>query len=330
MTLGLLHFHQHFEKIVAPLSVYLKPLQCDSFTFISHLKIAGTCLLDSTELMQLPVIVKNLGVLEIIEPSDDSLPFPRLSDRLVKAWSLHEDPFPKLRVLRIHTNGSLTRDCLQYVTRFPAVAMFEVLGASMDKYSAERLAKDYGWIYAKWSAAHSGHVASGNTSSPEGAGLDSHRSWLDLTRKIGSKSMSTYADPGIQGYETYTQLEQPVLTTLQGNLALGDTHSPSSPFVSLTLGRGRQTTGADPLVNSLFFWRYWDHSCPDGLGSQFSPAENAVIRPTPSGPTTKAKPREEKRKSKRNASAPGGPVLRPWKKLRFGSVGEALSLLQGN
>lgn len=330
MAMALLRFHQHFEKTVAPLSVYLKPLQPDSFTFISHLKIVGTCLVDSTELLHLPVLVKNLGILEIIEPSDDSLPFPRLSDRLVRAWSLHDDPFPMLKVLRIHMNtkGSLTQDCLQYVTQFPALAMFEVLGASMEKYSAERLAKEYGWIYAKRTAAYSGHVAVGDTYYPEGISLHTYRSWLRLTKNIASKSVST-SDAGNQGYEIYSQLEQPVLTTLQSNFAPGDTHPRSGPFVSLTLGQGRQITGSDPFVNTLFFWRYWDHTME--LDSRFSPAKNAIARPIPSGSTTRAKPHKDEQvgKTKRKASEPSGLALRPRKKAKIGSVGEALSLFQG-
>lgn len=339
MALALQRFHQHFEKTVAPLSVYLKPLQSDSFAFISHLKIAGTCLAGSAELMQLPVLVKNLGVLEILEPSDSTLPFPQLSDRLVKGWSLHEDPFPKLKVLRIHTHDALSLQCLQYVTKFPALAMFEILIASMDLYStvyAKQLARDYGWIYAKGSGSEHCHAGSGSANSQEGTSLENYQSWLGLARNISSKFWSTYADAGAQGYETYTVLEQPVLAALQEDFALGDTHLPSSPFVSLTLGRGVETiysiSSRSLIAGTMFFWRYWDHSSPDGLVSQFAPAENAVIKPTPRKPTTKAKPREEEEAGgdKRKASKPGGPIMRPRKKFRVSSVGEALSLFQGN
>lgn len=334
MTTALLRFHQHFEETVAPLSVYLRPLQFNKLAFVSHLKIAGTCMINSTELTHLPVLVKNLGVLEIIEPSDDSFPFPRLSDRLVKAWSLHDNPFPNLKVLRIHTNGSLTQECLQYVTKFPALAMFEILGTSMDNHTAERFAKEHGWIFARWTAAYSARVAVGNTYHPEGMSLHTYKSWLRLTEKVASKSVSTtYADAGVQGYETYTQLEQPVLTTLEGNFALDDTHPPCGPFVSLTLGRGKHVTGADPFAKTLFFWRYWEYSSPDGPESRFSPAENAIVRPTPRRTATKARPRgeeEEMGDNQRIGLRSGGLILQPRKKLRYGSVAEALSLLQGD
>lgn len=350
ISLVLRRFHQHFKQTVAPLSAYLKPLQSGSFAFISHLKFAGTCMIGSSELLHLPTLANNLGILEIIEPSVSSLPFPRLSDRLVKAWSLHEDPFPRLKVLRVHTDGSLSQDCLQYVTQFPALAMFELLGARMDRYSTRRLAREHGWIYVRSSAARSGTRVAGDTYFPEDTDPQTCESWLRLTQATGTSARANAdTDIGAHGYEIYTQLEQqPVPTALQGttNPTHVDTPLPpsssssSSPFVSLTLGQDRQTTtGADdPSANTLFFWRYWDRSGPDGLESHFSPAgEDAVVRPIPGGPppmTKKAKPRGEveglgKIDNKRKAPGPAGSTLRPRKKLRIGSVGEALSLFQG-
>ncbi|ROW00183.1 hypothetical protein VSDG_03502 [Cytospora chrysosperma] len=339
MALALQRFHQHFQETTAPLSAYLKPLQSDSFAFISHLKIAGACQADSTELMQLPALVKNLGVLEIREPDDNSLPFPRLSDRLVRGWSLHEDPFPWLRVLKIYTHDALTLECLQYVTRFPALAMFELHIAAIDLYSskirAKGLAKDYGWIYARWSDPY----GSGSAYPPAGASIGDRQSWLGLARRIGSKSRAstadTYLDAGAQGYEAYAQLEQPVLTALRREGLVAP-----SPFVSLTLGRDSKAIGllspGPEVPGTMFFWRYWDHGGPDGPTPRFAPAANAVIRPTPAlgKPTTEVKPGEEEetgRRDKRRAlSRPGGPIMRPRKKLRGGSVGEALSQFQGS
>jgi hypothetical protein len=264
--------------------------------------------------MQLPALVKNLGLLEILEPSDSSLPFPQLSDRLVKGWSLHEDSFPRLRVLRIHTHDALTLECLQYVTRFPALAMFEVHIASRDTYSAtqaKRLAGEYGWIYARWSEAYGCHTGSGSGSAypPEAASIGDRQSWLGLTKRIGSKSRATTADAdadaGVQGYEAYAQLEQPVLTALRReDLALdGARLVPPSPFVSLTLGRDSKAIGylnPDPIVpGTMFFWRYWDYGGPDGPAPRFAPAANAIIRPTPAPrkPSTEVKPGEEEETS---------------------------------
>lgn len=351
MALALQRFHQHFEKTVAPLSFYLKPLQTDSFAFISHLKIAGACQVESAELMQLPALVKNLGVLEILEPDDGTLPFPWLSDRLVKGWSLHEDPFPRLRVLRIHTYKALTLECLQYVTRFPALAMFELHIAAIAYYislPAKRLAEEYGWIHERWSRPDDCYTGSGNGSGSgypqDGASIRDRFSWLGLIKRISSKSRATTADAdpdaGAQGYKAYVQLEQPVLAALRReNLARnGARLVPPSPFVSLTLGCDIRTIGYrdfDPISRgTMFFLRYWDHDGPDGPTPRFAPAANATIRPTPTlgKPTTEVKPGEEEtgRRDKRALSRPGDPIMRPRKKLRGGSVGEALSQFQGS
>ncbi|KUI72413.1 hypothetical protein VM1G_07975 [Cytospora mali] len=327
MTLSLQRFHQHFEAPTADLPVYLKPLQSGSFAFISHLKIAGSCLITSTELILLPGLVKNLGVLEIIEPTDLSLPFPRPSDRMIKAWTLQSDPFPMLKVLRIHTKCTLTEKCLEYVTKLRALAMFEAIGAIADWRNAYDLAQDHGWIACHWRDASRCRVSRGQAYSREGASITMHMSWSGLAKRIGTKSRVTHVDAGVQGYETYTQLEQPVLTALQGGFALDDTHMPSMPFVSLTLGRNRQTIGAaasaPPAMDTFYFWRYWEHGNP-GVpeGARFSPAQNATRMPVPTGTTNTAE--------KRTEPSIGSLILRPRKRTRVDSIGEALSMLQGN
>ncbi|ROW15647.1 hypothetical protein VPNG_02075 [Cytospora leucostoma] len=327
MTLALQRFHQQFELPTAPLSVYLNPLQSGSFTFISHLKISGSCLVKSTELLQLPSLVKNIGILEIIEPDNPAITFPHPSDRMIKAWSQQDDPFPKLKVLKIHTRGHVTEDCLQYVTRFPALALFNVLGMEDDWQRADALADDYGWIYVGWSQSPSCRPGSGRAYNPIGARLTSLRSWFGLTHRIGTKSKTTYADAGVAGYETYTQLEQPALTALQGGFKLDDTHLPPLPFVSLTLGYDKRTIGAfwtTPRdMQTMFFWRYWQYGTSEPPQARFAPFENAVSMPPP-----RLKERRGLEKEKRKQRPPSGTFMRPRKRSRVGSVGDALSQLQ--
>ncbi|KUI58257.1 hypothetical protein VP1G_05540 [Cytospora mali] len=327
MTLSLQRFHQHFEAPTADLPIFLKPLQSGSFAFISHLKIAGSCLITSTELIWLPRLVKNLGVLEIIQPTDSFLPFPRPSDRMIKAWTLQNDPFPMLKVLRIHTKCTLTEKCLEYVTKLRALAMFEVIGAVHDWQNAENLAEDHGWIFCQWRDASRCQIGRGQAYSRDGASTTRHLSWNGLAKRIGAKSRVTHVDAGVQGYETYTQLEQPVLTALQGDFALDDTHMPSMPFVSLTLGQNKQMIGAAysaTLTKDIFyFWRYWEHGNPGAsAGAQFAPAQNATRMPIPTRTTDTAAERTE--------PSLGSLILRPRKRARVGSIGEALSMLQGN
>lgn len=72
----------------ADLAVYLKPLTpTKGFSaFITQIRIAGVCQIKSTELILLSGL-QNLGSLELVEPVDPEMPFPRVSDRLVRRFS---------------------------------------------------------------------------------------------------------------------------------------------------------------------------------------------------------------------------------------------------
>lgn len=104
-----------------------------SFDFIAHLTISRGATFQVTELLRLSSM-QNLGVLEIIQPSDaeEAADFPRVSDRVVRAWSETPDPFPSLRVLRIWGNDFTTSKSLEYVTNFPALAVYDVAGRDED------------------------------------------------------------------------------------------------------------------------------------------------------------------------------------------------------
>ncbi|KAG6357949.1 hypothetical protein INS49_013832 [Diaporthe citri] len=148
--LALHQFLHHVKEPTADLCVYLAPLQSTDFTFISHLRLAGSCLIKVEELLYLPRWSKNLGLLELMEPMDNETPFPRLNDRVFKAWSLHDDPFPKLKGIGISTHSSITEQSLQYFTQFPALIMLDITAGRADWTRSESLANALGWIYCNW------------------------------------------------------------------------------------------------------------------------------------------------------------------------------------
>ncbi|KKY33772.1 putative cbs domain-containing protein [Diaporthe ampelina] len=155
--LALHQFVHHVKEPTADLPVYLTPLQSRNFAFISHLRLAGSCLIKAEELLYLPQWSKNLGVLELMEPSDCEAPFPRLSDRLFKAWSLSDDPFPKLKGIGLSTHSSITEQSLQYLTQFPALIMLDITAAKQDWTQPDSLANAFGWIYCNWAEAPRWH-----------------------------------------------------------------------------------------------------------------------------------------------------------------------------
>lgn len=118
-----------------PLATYINPLKSSSFEFIVHLTITGHHpSIDTHQLLALTEL-KNLGVLEIFEPlpsPDGTDSFPRVSDATVRAWSEEPDPFPALRVMRIWGNDFTTSRSLQYLSKFPALAIYDVAGLERD------------------------------------------------------------------------------------------------------------------------------------------------------------------------------------------------------
>lgn len=93
--------------------------------------------------------VKNLGVLELIQPIDDGASvFPQISDRLIRGWTEKDDPFPLLRMLKIWANQSTTQESLQWVSKFPSLALYDVVGAKEDWQSPVDVAQAEGWELA--------------------------------------------------------------------------------------------------------------------------------------------------------------------------------------
>ncbi|OHF04395.1 hypothetical protein CORC01_00247 [Colletotrichum orchidophilum] len=144
-TLGLYRYRQHICQPSENLRHYLKPLESPTFDFVTHLNITGSCSFGENELLALARL-KNLAILEIIESADEQRTiFPRVDDRLVRSWSEMDDPFPLLRVLRLWGDESITKHSLQYVSKFPALALYDVNASRSDWRGAGDAALDEGW-----------------------------------------------------------------------------------------------------------------------------------------------------------------------------------------
>jgi hypothetical protein len=91
----------------------------------------------------------NLGALELIQPADElRTVFPSVSDRLVRGWTEKSDPFPLLRLLRIWGDQSTSQESLKWVSRFPSLALYDVMGARGDWTTSYESAMDNGWEQA--------------------------------------------------------------------------------------------------------------------------------------------------------------------------------------
>ncbi|PHH84022.1 hypothetical protein CDD83_2622 [Cordyceps sp. RAO-2017] len=120
-TLGLHRFRQHICRPTDELSRYTQPMTSLPVDFITHLVISGGCDFTTNQMLCL-ADVKNLGVLELIQPADTTgAAFPNISDRLLRGWTEMEKPFPLLRVLRIWGDRHTTQESLRWVSKFPSL-----------------------------------------------------------------------------------------------------------------------------------------------------------------------------------------------------------------
>ncbi|CAJ2508557.1 Uu.00g135830.m01.CDS01 [Anthostomella pinea] len=154
LTLSVL---KHAEEISSPTGLlvqYITPLISTSFDFIAHLVITDSAAFNTHELLSLSQL-KNLGVLEIIQPGDEVLAatFPRVTDSIVREWAREPDPFPVLRVLRIWGNDFTTTKSLRYLASFPALTLYDTAGKLRDWDSADTDRASSGWSYQRktWS-----------------------------------------------------------------------------------------------------------------------------------------------------------------------------------
>lgn len=186
-------FYHHIPEPTADdFTVYTAPLQTATatFEFVSHLRIAGPCSLKIQDLFVLPSM-KNLGILEIIEPIDTTIPFPRISDRLIKMWSekQEEKPFPNLKILKIHSQHTLTDKSLPYLSVLDKLCMVEVRGDSDNWRHGKDRARECGWVHCKWTekVTHVGDEDDDDRAGPRGRWdyAKDHETWRQLTAYVG-------------------------------------------------------------------------------------------------------------------------------------------------
>lgn len=147
-TLGLYRFRQHICKPGYDLKAYTQPLTSFPVDFITHLVISGGCDFSTNDLLCLTDI-KNLGVLEIIQPADEMRSaFPEVTDRLIRGWTETEGAFPLLRILRIWGDQSTTQESLRWVSKFPSLALYDVMGSRDDWTSPHDHAIKHRWELA--------------------------------------------------------------------------------------------------------------------------------------------------------------------------------------
>lgn len=148
-TLGLYRHRSHICKPAHGLSHYTQPLLSPATDFVTHLVISGGCDFSVSEMLCLADMA-NLGVLELIQPADDlGTAFPEVTDRLVRGWCEKDDPFPRLRVLRIWGDQTTTQDSLRWVSTFPALALYDVMGSREDWAQPHQRGLDYDWELAR-------------------------------------------------------------------------------------------------------------------------------------------------------------------------------------
>jgi hypothetical protein len=148
--------HQTCEVYDGELQIYTRPLDAPATQFISHLTLTGGCEASTSELLCL-ADMKNLGILEIIQPGSEMGDFPafrpkgflarpHVSDRLVRGWAEIEDPFPALRLLRVWCiQPSTTEASFQWVSKFPRLVVYDVMGQKEDWRKGMECALEMGW-----------------------------------------------------------------------------------------------------------------------------------------------------------------------------------------
>ncbi|KAI1485500.1 coenzyme A transferase [Biscogniauxia mediterranea] len=116
-----------------PLAQYINPLLSPSFEFIVHLTLTGCTSFGTHEVLSLSQL-KNLGVLEIMQPVDDTnaATFPRITDSVIREWASQPNPFPVLRIMRIWGDDFTTEKSLRYISKFPALVLYDVAGRRRD------------------------------------------------------------------------------------------------------------------------------------------------------------------------------------------------------
>ncbi|QUC17182.1 uncharacterized protein UV8b_01423 [Ustilaginoidea virens] len=144
----LLEARQHICQPTDELRIYIQPLSSQPADFITHLVISGGCRFSTHELLCLSSL-NNLGALELIQPREElQTEFMDVNDRLLRGWTETRDPFPLLRVLRIWVSRGITQESLQWVSKFPSLALYDVMAPKSDWDLFRDFALDNGWELA--------------------------------------------------------------------------------------------------------------------------------------------------------------------------------------
>ncbi|KAI0018935.1 hypothetical protein F4780DRAFT_477352 [Xylariomycetidae sp. FL0641] len=149
MPLSLLKHTAEVPHPAGSLAAYIRPLTASAFDFIVHLTITDRACFNTHDLLSISQL-KNLGVLEIIQPADEvwALTFPRVSDSIIREWSRQPDPLPLLRVLRIWGEDFTTTKSLRYLSVFPSLVFYDVAGLRRDWRMKDR-PDTFGWEFEK-------------------------------------------------------------------------------------------------------------------------------------------------------------------------------------
>lgn len=323
-------FFHHIQLTTAnDLTTYIAPLQpSGSLDFLSHIRIAGPCQIKTEELLQLTGL-KNLGVLEIMEPADEASPFPRVSDRILRSWSEEKDVFPKLVILKIHALYGFSENSLRYLNKFPALTLFEVGGRPREWQQSERLCAEVGWVHCdelrarRW--PRSSHRS---TDTPDSA-------CAQITQQVSDLSCSKDSDLGSWACCIYTSITTKPLSMFRDAGHASSARASCScrsgvPFASLILGLDTQTIRcSSPAARAIYFWRrsFFAEDLSTRAGSDSDRLQEGhsapVLRSESPGPTKPAK--NNARRTAPTQHSNGG---RPKKRRQMGSIGDVLNSLQ--
>ncbi|KAI0474995.1 hypothetical protein GGR56DRAFT_490425 [Xylariaceae sp. FL0804] len=154
---------RHTGEIVvpeAPLSHYTKPITSASFAFIAHLQLMAGAIFNTHELLSLTQL-RNLGVLEIIQPQEDEWKekFPRVTDSVIREWASQREPFPVLRILKVWGNDFTTPKSVRYLSSFPALKVYDVAGREDDwaetgSGNPAKTGRELGWQFNRITLSH--------------------------------------------------------------------------------------------------------------------------------------------------------------------------------
>lgn len=324
-------FHHIHLTTADDLDTYIAPLRpTGSFDFLSHIRIAGPCQIKTEELLQLTSL-RNLGVLEVIEPADEFSPFPRVSDRIIRSWSEEKGVFPKLVVLKIYALYGFSERSLRYLNKFPALTLFEVGGRPREWQQSERLCAEVGWMHCDELRVpcrpRSPHRY---TDTPESV-------CSQITKQVSDSSCPNDANPCSWACWVHTSImtKPPSKFRDAGRASsawASCTCRPVAPLASLVLGLDRQTLRrSSPAARAIYFWRrsFFGVHLPTqagsgGDGDRLHEGHSSQVLGSESPGSSKP----AKNSARKTAPVQHNSGSRPKRRRQIGSIGDVLNSLQ--